>query len=279
MGKPMFKISLCSEVIRDLDFAAQCRFARETGYDGLEVAPFTLADDPGRLSAADLAGFRSIASDEGIAISGLHWLLAAPAGLSITAGEPETLQRTRAFGKTLVAICAELGGTYLVHGSPGQRQLAPGSEADGRKRAADYFAEIGEEARKAGVSYVIEPLSRADTSVINTVDEAVSLIAETGCGALSTMVDCYAAANNGEDVVALLKRWIPEGSVTHVHFNDPNRRAPGQGEFAFGPVIDTLRDLGYTGGSAVEPFDYVPDGQACAARAIGYLRGLVEAGR
>ena len=29
----------------------------------------------------------------------------------------------------------------------------------------------------------------------------------------------------------------------------------------------------YDGIVAVEPFDYVPDGLGCAARAIGYLRG------
>ncbi|MEZ5811342.1 MAG: sugar phosphate isomerase/epimerase family protein [Rhizobiaceae bacterium] len=273
----MFKINLCSEVIRELDFASQCRFVREAGYDGLEVAPFTLAADPGALTVADLAGFRSTARDEDVAISGLHWLLAAPAGLSITSGEPDTVKRTRAFARKLVAICAELGGTYLVHGSPGQRQLEPGREADGKKRAADYFAEMGEAARRSGITYIVEPLSRADTGLINTVDEAVALIAETGCEALSTMVDCYAAANNGEDVPALLNRWIPEGSVTHVHFNDPNRRGPGQGDFAFWPVIDALRELGYAGESAVEPFDYAPDGPACAARAIGFLRGLLEA--
>ena len=27
---------------------------------------------------------------------------------------------------------------------------------------------------------------------------------------------------------------------------------------------------------AVEPFDYRPDGPGCAARAIGYLRGVLE---
>jgi hypothetical protein len=28
---------------------------------------------------------------------------------------------------------------------------------------------------------------------------------------------------------------------------------------------------------AVEPFDYVPDGPAAAARAIGYIKGILEA--
>jgi hypothetical protein len=28
---------------------------------------------------------------------------------------------------------------------------------------------------------------------------------------------------------------------------------------------------------AVEPFDYVPDGPGAAARAIGYIKGILEA--
>ncbi|HEX6020097.1 MAG TPA: hypothetical protein VFZ28_18525 [Burkholderiaceae bacterium] len=50
---------------------------------------------------------------------------------------------------------------------------------------------------------------------------------------------------------------------------------------AFAPIVRTLLQLQaqghYRGLVAVEPFDYVPDGPGCAARAIGYLKGLVEA--
>jgi D-psicose/D-tagatose/L-ribulose 3-epimerase len=65
-----------------------------------------------------------------------------------------------------------------------------------------------------------------------------------------------------------------------VQVNDPNRRGPGQGEMKFEPILRTLRQLQsqghYKGVVAVEPFDYVPDGPSCAARAIGYLKGIVE---
>jgi hypothetical protein len=40
------RISLCNEVIRDLPSERQCAFARAVGYDGLEIAPFTLGDEP-----------------------------------------------------------------------------------------------------------------------------------------------------------------------------------------------------------------------------------------
>ncbi|HET8744642.1 MAG TPA: sugar phosphate isomerase/epimerase, partial [Ramlibacter sp.] len=77
------RFALCNEVLQPLAFAEQCRLAAALGYDGLEVAPFTLAEDPTTISDAQAREFRRIAEDHGLAIFGLHWLLVAPAGLSI----------------------------------------------------------------------------------------------------------------------------------------------------------------------------------------------------
>lgn len=275
------KIHLCTEIVRELDFRGQCAFARAAGYDGLEVAPFTLAADPTRLSDRRIGEFRRIAEGEGIAIAGLHWLLAAPAGLSITSPDTTVWSATREAGRRLVDLCAGLGGAYLIHGSPGQRQLEPGHEADSRDRALAYFAAMAEAASAAGLRYVVEPLARVDTGFVNTLDEALDLIARIGSPALATMVDCYAASANGEDIPALLDRWLPADAIFHVHFNDDDRRAPGQGGIDFAAILNVLKSSGYEGASAVEPFVYAPDGPGAAAHAISYLRGIeaaIEAG-
>ena len=136
---------------------------------------------------------------------------------------------------------------------------------------------MAEAARAAGVTYIVEPLSRLDTGLMNTVEEALTLIAEIGSPALSTMIDCYAAASNGEDVATLLARWLPRNVVSHIHFNDDNKLGPGQGGIDFSAVIATLRAHGYAATAAVEPFIYEPDGAASAARAIGYLHGIRQA--
>jgi D-psicose/D-tagatose/L-ribulose 3-epimerase len=267
---------LCNEVIRGLNFPQQCRFVRETGYDGLEIAPFTLADDPARLSSETIGNLRAAADGEGVEIAGLHWLLAAPEGLSITSGDAATAARTLDVGRRLVDMCRQLGGRYLVHGSPAQRQLEPGREDEGRKHALQYFRAIASAASAADVTYIIEPLSRLDTGLITTVDEAVDIIGEIGEAALATMIDCYAAASNGETIADVLQRWMPTSHLRHIHFNDSNKRGPGEGATDFSTVIDMLTRLGYSGTAAVEPFVYLPDGPACAARSIGYLRGLME---
>ena len=52
------RISLCNEVIAELPFARQCEVAAALGYDGLEIAPYTLGDDPTRLTAEEIATLR-----------------------------------------------------------------------------------------------------------------------------------------------------------------------------------------------------------------------------
>lgn len=269
-------INLCNEVIRELDFRAQCAFARAVGYDGLEIAPFTLGATPHDLPRPVIGEIRATAEGEGMPIAGLHWLLAAPEGLSITSTDDVVWRRTVEVGSRLVMLCAEFGGRYLVHGSPGQRRLEAGREAEGRDRAIAYFAAMAAEAEKAGVAYLIEPLARKDTAFVNSVDDALRIVEAVGLPALGTMIDCYATAADGGDVVALLKEWLPQDSVGHIHFNDTSRRGPGEGDLAFAPIVDMLQELGYRGAIGVEPFVYEPDGMACAARAIGYVRGLME---
>src|SRR5690242_17201439 len=117
------RFALCNEVLQPLPFPQQCKLAADLGYDGLELAPFTLADDPTALTDAEIAGYRRTAEDHGLAIFGLHWLLVAPAGLSIVSPVAALRQRTKEVMVRLVELCAALGGSYLVHGSPRQRSV------------------------------------------------------------------------------------------------------------------------------------------------------------
>lgn len=276
------KIALCNEVLQPLPFEAQCRIAAALGYDALEVAPFTLADDPMSIDDASAGRFRRIAEDHGLVISGLHWLLVAPAGLSIVSADAALRGHTVAVMERLVELCALMGGRYLVHGSPKQRSVPAGdSPASARERAVACLAAAARRAEACGVTYCLEPLSTRETDFVNSVAQAVEIVEQVGSPALRTMIDCSAAGQvETESVAALMTRWMPSGHIAHVQVNDPNRRGPGQGAMAFAPILAALQRMvaagHYRGIVAVEPFDYVPDGIGSAARAIGYLRGVLE---
>jgi len=273
------RIALCNEVLAGRDFAAQCAYAAALGYDGVEVAPFTLAEDPLAIDASARASIRRAAADAGIAITGLHWLLVAPKGLSITSPDKIVRIRTISAMRALVELCAELGGRYLVHGSPAQRKIAPGdSRETAWSRAREAFAMAAAAAAAHGVRYLIEPLPRDETDLVNTLDEAAAMVREIGSPALATMLDTKSAALSETRPVAEIASYgLAQNLIAHVQLNDGNRRGPGQGDDRFAPVLKALLAAGYAGDIAIEPFEYVPDGPGCAARAIGYVRGLLEA--
>lgn len=273
------KLALCNEVLAPLPFEQQCVVARQLGYDGLELAPFTVSDTPESMTPAQARALRATAAQHGMTITGLHWLLVRPEGLSITSPDAGVWQRTVDVMRHLCEVCAEVGGTYLVHGSPGQRQRWPGqTPQDALQRATQAWALAAEAAGRSGVTYCIEPLSSDQTPLINTLDEAAAVVREVGHPALKTMLDTSSAGRaEAEDIPTLIARWLPTGLLAHVQLNDPNRRAPGQGEMRFAPIVQALHAQGYRGVLAMEPFEYVPDGSGCAAWSIGYVRGLLEA--
>ena len=274
------KLSLCNEILGDMPFPAQCQLAADLGYDGIELAPFTVVDDPRQMTAAQKAMVRDAAQSAGIAISGLHWLLLTPKGLSITSEDPAIWQRSVDVMRANIEICAELGGEVLVHGSPAQRRL-PDDEAGAaaaRTRAIEAFAAIAPDAEAGGVVYCIEALAAPVANFVNSVAEAVEIVEAVGSPQVRTMVDCCAARAGGDDTVEhLIERWLPAGMLAHIQVNDSDRRGPGQGSDQFADIIAALKRHDYKGWIAAEPFRYEPDGPTCAAAVAGYLRGLIEA--
>ena len=273
------RIALCNEVLGGMALERQCEYAAALGYDGLEIAPFTLSTSPEKISTADAAKIRATVEASGLVVTGLHWLLVKPEGLSLTDPDAAVRTRTLAMMTHLIGLCAELGGAVLVHGSPRQRQIAPGeTHAIALARLQDGLAQVALAAARVGVIYCIEPLSRRETELVNTIAEAAELVRSIDHPNLRTMIDCSAAGLTETDSIAsLIERWLPTGLIAHVQVNDPNRRGPGQGDMQFAPILAALKRHGYDGTVAVEPFDYWPDGPGAAAFSAGYLRGLREA--
>jgi len=272
------KFALCNEVIADRPFAEQCALAAGLGYDGLEIAPYTLADDPRQFSDKDIQRVQRDLADAGIVATGLHWLLVKPAGLSIISPDGEIRRNTLEVLTACIDLCAELGGAVLVHGSPKQRSIGEDDDrAEAEARALDIFQHLASRAEAAGVTYCLEPLRAVMTNYVTTIAEAVHVVEQVGSPAFKTMIDTSAAAASEPiSVAATIRQWMPSGHLAHVQFNDTNRRAAGQGDDRFADILKALRDTQYDGIVAMEPFIYEPSPEACAAFTIGYVKGLSE---
>ena len=47
------KFAICNEMYEGWDFEAACADIAECGYDAVEIAPFTLDEDPTRITESD----------------------------------------------------------------------------------------------------------------------------------------------------------------------------------------------------------------------------------
>lgn len=269
----MLELTLCNELLaaEGLGLAEQCRIAKQLGYAGLELAPATLGDKPHLLDASERVRIRATVEGAGLRVSGLHWLLSAYPDLSIT--DPAKRDETRQVLAGLIGLCADLGGQVLVHGSPAQRIRPDGVDDAGLERLlADFFAPLADEAEARGVIYCIEPLSRHETSVINTVAQGASLARAVNSPAFRTMIDISAAGLTEPPVADLIRHWVPTGWIGHIHANDSNRGAPGTGDDPFAQIVAALIDTGWTAPIGVEPFWTVIDARVTAAIAAATLR-------
>ena len=49
----VFRHAICNEAFKDYDFRESCKTIRSAGYKGIEIAPFTLADDTLEISPSN----------------------------------------------------------------------------------------------------------------------------------------------------------------------------------------------------------------------------------
>jgi sugar phosphate isomerase/epimerase len=162
------KFAICNETFGDRPFADTFSTIRKLGYTGVEIAPFTLLPktepfDVRQVPAERIVEVRQQAEDAGLEVVGLHWLLAKTDGCYLTSPDPTVRRRTADYLRTLVEICADLGGKIMVLGSPKQRNLLPGvTYEDAEAYAVEVLHLVMPSCAQYGVTLGLEPLGPAE---------------------------------------------------------------------------------------------------------------------
>jgi sugar phosphate isomerase/epimerase len=271
----MYRLAVCNELWGDAPIEEVFDRAASLGYEGVEIAPFILAESVEQVSAARRKAIRRSAEASGVQVVGLHWLFASPPGLHLTTLDELAWQRSVEYLKALVRFCGDLGGSIMVHGSPNQRNVAPGQDlADACKRASDALRQAGHVAAERGVTICFEALRPEETNFVNTAEQAMQLVGQADHPHVGIMLDVKAMSAMPDGIAGTIRRF---GRVArHVHANDPSGRGPGMNGIDFGPIMKALRESGFAGWVSVEPFDYRPDADTVARTAIETLRKAME---
>lgn len=265
------KFAICQELFENWSWEDQCRAIAQIGYQGIEVAPFTLAPRVEQIPPARRQLLRRQAEDQGLVIIGLHWLLARTEGLHLTSADAAVRRATADYLAALADLCADLGGTLLVFGSPAQRSLDQHTPREaGLARAEEVLRACLPRLAERGVNLCLEPLTPKETNFINTCAEAVELIDRIAAPNLLLHLDVKAMLSESEPIPALIARYAPR--VGHFHANDGNLLGPGMGPTDFTPIFRALRDAGYDRWVSVEVFDYSPGCEVIARDSLRCMR-------
>jgi sugar phosphate isomerase/epimerase len=275
----MIRLGICNELFEGWEFADVCRKVKALGYDGLELAPFTLAPKITDLSADRRRELRAQVEDAGLATIGLHWLLAKTEGFYLTTPDSRVRARTADYLVALAEATRDLGGTLMVFGSPKQRDLLPDVSYDQAIGfAVDVFGQLMDRIGTLGVDFCLEPLAPNDTNFLNTCAQAEDLIARVNHPHFKLHMDVKAqSAETTATVPELIARHAARAG--HFHAQDVNLRGPGMGNVDFGPIFKALVASGYDRWVSVEVFDFSPGAEETARQSIACMKhALREAG-
>ena len=272
----VFRHSICNEAFDKWPFADACKAIRKAGYTGIEIAPFTLAETPAEVSAAQRAGYRDIMASEGLTFVGLHWLMLSPKGLHVTGPDEGLRRRSWDHIRALIDLCGDLGPDgVLVFGSPNQRKTTGGlTREQATRNYIDGLASVAQQAESRGVTVLVEALPVAQSDVVQTLEEAVGIVREIGSPGIRTMFDVHNAIDELESHAVLVDRYFDY--IRHVHVNELDGRHCGAGSYDFGPVFEVLQRRGYSGWVSLEAFDFTPGAERLANDSLRHLENQIH---
>jgi sugar phosphate isomerase/epimerase len=269
------KYAICNETFQDWPFEKAFDFARQCGYVGIEMAPFTINKDASKISATQREEVCRQARAAGLEVVGLHWLLAFTEGYYLTTSDPDVRQRTSDYLRELARLCRDLGGDVMVLGSPQQRNLLPGIDhEDAMRYAADVIQHAIPTLEDLDVTLAVEPLGPEEGDFLLTAEkgrELVQLVHHPNC---QLHLDVKAMSSESTPIEDIIRASVPV--LRHFHANDANRRGPGMGDIDFVPILQTLKDVDYQRWVSVEVFDYEPGVETLARESINNLRACWE---
>lgn len=269
------KFAICNETFQDWPHEKAFAFAAQTGYQGLEIAPFTLAPTAGQVTAAERAALRSLADKHELEIIGLHWLLAKTNGFYLTTPDATVRQKTASYLGELAHLCHDLGGKVMVLGSPQQRNLLPGiSHEQALDHAADVLRQVTPTLESLNVTIAVEPLGPKEGDFLNTAALGADLCQRVASPFVRLHLDVKAMSTESTPIPTIIRQQ--KQLLEHFHANDPNMRGPGMGEMNFLPILAALAEVDYRGWVSVEVFDYAPGPEALAEESIDYLEECLE---
>lgn len=219
---------------------------RDWGFDIVELPVEQLGDwSPQR--AAEILAEHGLGASVAVAM--------AP-GRELCGADAETVATTQAFLRECLDVAATVGAGAIagpIYTSTGRTwRIAPGERRRLYAELREALAPVVDHGGSLGVRIALEPLVRYETSLVNTVEQALEALdglPAEGCGLL---FDTYHANIEELDVGAALR--LAGDRLVHFHASANDRGVPGADHVDWPGVRDALQAVGYDGPVVIESF-------------------------
>lgn len=273
---PVFKYAMCNESMRELSWPQQCKIVGDAGYEGIEIAAFTLVEEGVQeITTPKRKEMVSAMKNTGIECAGLHWLLAPPPNrLHFTTPDAAVRQKTIAYFDALIDFCGDLGGTAMILGSPKQRNTVGISIEEANKYFAEGLASVADHAQQRRVTILIEPLDTNQTDVVNTLAQAVEIVNQINHPSIQSMFDFHNTTNETEPFDVLVRKHYKY--IHHIHVQEMDGKYLGTGSAVndFVKTFQALKDLKYDKWVSLEVFNFSPGGKKIAEESMKILKEI-----
>ena len=227
------KIGVCSPIDR-------VDHLENLGYDQLELSIGAISE----MDEAQLAALKQRLEGRKIRVASANCMFH---GSLPRLYEDAGLEKAREYLAMVMPKLKYLGITTAVFGSGGHRRMPDEIPLEKQHEIIrDTLVIMEGEARKNGVTVVIEPLNKKETNVLLTTKEAMEYIKELELPNLKLLVDLYHFYCEGEP----LDRIYEYGPyIKHIHIVEPSKRTfmrPGD-EYDYKVFVKALRDVDYDG--------------------------------
>jgi len=268
------KHGICNELFGEMDFMTSLMIIRETGFHGVEIAPHTLFGDFSGNIGKTAAEIRRNLNGEAVDFAGFHWLLVGPEGLHISSPDSVVRQKSWDHIRALADLGGELGAGPMTLGSPAQRSSRGTSIRETMKYFTEGLSSVADYIEGTGCRLLVEALPSEVTDVVNTLEEARTLIDGIGKPGIGGMFDFH----NTDDESASWENLIKEHGdhIAHVHLNDAGGIAPAAVTEEYRKAFAALADLGYNEWLSLEIFTEPADPAALLKQVAGFLEELEE---
>jgi sugar phosphate isomerase/epimerase len=248
------KLAICNETFRHHDFPGPgpCAEAARHGYNGLEIAPFTLGN-PATLTIANAEKLGSIVRDHGLETVGFHWLLAKTEGYHLTDPDPAVHARTFDYARHLAELCSAMGGRSWSGVARSNAPSNPHGRLPMQKRASSISSSASPRTSRRRASPSPSSSSARPKRTSSTPPPRPSTCwKKINSPNVRLHLDVKAMSADTRPIPEIVRDSLPWAA--HFHANDPNLRSPGMGEIDFPPIAAELIRGGYEGWVSVEVF-------------------------